>query len=86
MLRHKQKAILQFVEIDKALDKVYTTNQEALEKWTQRGSGWVDDKVMALWLDIVRYQRLRGGSKFPLPAEVAKNRGGIAVVNVKNQR
>ena len=81
VLRHKREAILQVVEIDKA----FPTVQETLEKWTQRGSGSVVDKVMTLWLDIARYQHLTGGSYIPLPAEVAKkNRGGIAVLNVKN--
>ena len=56
--------------------------QETLEKWTQRGSGWVVDRVEVLWLDIARYQPLRGGSYFPLPAVVRLKK---AVVNVKNK-
>ena len=58
---------------------------KALVKWTQQ-SGWVIDRVQTLWLNIARYQPLRGGSYIPLPAAVAaKNKGGMAVVNVKNK-
>ena len=40
---------------------------------------------MTFWLDIARYQPLRGGSYLPLPPYILlKNKGGIAVLNVKN--
>ena len=59
---------------------------ETLEKWTRKKSGWDIDGVQTLWLDIARYQPLRGGSYIPLPAAVAaKNKGGMAVLNVKNK-
>ena len=59
---------------------------ETLEKWTQKKSGRAIDPVQTLWLDIARYQPLRGGSYIPLPAAVAaKNKGGMAVLNVKNK-
>ena len=54
---------------------------ETFEKWTQRGSGWVVNHISTLWLDIARYQPLRGGSYIPLPAAVKNMK---AVVNVKN--
>ena len=75
MLRHKQEAILQNSEIKGALNQAFPTIQETLEKWTQRGSGWVVDRVEVLWLDIARYQPLKGGSYITLPA----------VGNVKNK-
>ena len=55
---------------------------ELLEKWTQRGSGWVDDRVQTLWLDIARYQPLRGGFYIPLAAAVRCKK---ALINVKNR-
>ena len=84
IIRHKQETILQAAgtaEINEVLDKVFPHILETLEKWTQRGSGWVVDHVSTLWLDIARYNPLRGGSYIPLPA-VVKNKK--AVVNVKN--
>ena len=84
VIRHKQETLLQAtgtVEINEVLDKTFPHILETLEKWTQRGSGWVVDHISTLWLDIARYQPLRGGSYIPLPAAVKNKK---AVVNVKN--
>ena len=82
VLRHKQETLLRANEINEALDKAFPHILELLEKWTQRGSGWAVDRVETLWLDIARYQPLRGGSYIPLPAAVKNKK---AVVNVKNK-
>ncbi|KAK3767931.1 hypothetical protein RRG08_052614 [Elysia crispata] len=82
VLRHKQEAVLQKSEIKAALQQAFPRLLETLEKWTQRGSGWAVDQVHTLWLDIARYQPLRGGSYIPLPAAVKNKK---AVVNVKNR-
>ena len=82
VMRHKQLTALQNSEIDGALNQAFPAIQETLEKWTQRGSGWVVDQVETLWLDIARYQPLIGGSYIPLPAAVRNKK---AVVNVKNK-
>ena len=74
MLCHKQEILFQ---ANKAIPNVL----ELLEKWTQRGSGWTVDQVQTLWLDIARYQPLRGNSYIPLPATIRSKK---AVVNVKN--
>ena len=62
VLRHKQEAFLKASEINEDLNKAISHLLELLEKWTQRGSGWVLDRVQTFWLDIARYQPLRGGS------------------------
>ena len=82
VLRHKQEAILQNSEIVGALNQAFPSIQETLEKWTQRGSGWVVDRVETLWLDIARYQPLGGGSYIPTPVAVRNKK---EVVNVKNK-
>ena len=82
VLHHKQEAILQASEINEDLNRAIPYLLELLEKWTQRGSGWVVDRVQTLWLDIARYQPLRGGSYIPLPAAV---RAKKAVINVNNR-
>ena len=83
VLCHKQEALLQASEINEDLNKAIPhLLLELLEKWTQRGSGWVVDRVQTLWLDIARYQPLRGGSYIPLPAAVRSKK---AVINVKNR-
>ena len=82
ILRHKQEAVLQKNEIKAALEEAFPRLQKTLEKWTQRGSGWAVVQVRTLWLDIARYQPLRGGSYIPLPPELKSKK---AVVNVKNK-
>ena len=81
VLRHKQEAVLQKSEITAALRQAFPRVLETLEKWTQRGSGWAVVQVHTLWLDIARYQPLRGGSYIPLPKKLQDKK---AVVNVKN--
>ena len=76
MLRHKQEAILQNSEIEGALNQAFPTIQETMEKWSQRGSGWVVDREEVLWLDVARYQPLRGGCYIPLPAAVRLKKAG----------
>ena len=81
IIRHKQEAVLQKNEIKAALEESFPRLMETLEKWTQRGSGWMVVQVRTLWLDIARYQPLRGGSYIPLPPALKNKK---AVVNVKN--
>ena len=83
VLCHKQEAILQKSEIEGAgLNQAFPHLLELLEKWTQRGSGWIIDRVEALWLNIARYQPLRGGSYIQLPVAVLNKK---AVINLKNK-
>ena len=79
-LRHKQEAILQASEINENLNRVIPYLLELLEKWTQRGSGWLVDRVQTLWMNVARYQPLKGGSYLPLPAAVRNKK---AVINPK---
>jgi hypothetical protein len=81
VLRHKQETVLHAKEISETLDRAFPRIQETLEKWTQGGSGWAVDGVETLWLDVARYQPLRGGSYISLPAALGNK---TAVVNVKN--
>ena len=81
VLRHRQEAVLNENEITTALEETFPRLQETLEKLTQRGSMWAVVQVRKLWLDIARYQPLRGGSYIPLPPTLKNKK---AVVNVKN--
>ena len=83
VLHHRQEAMVGDTDdVEGALDRTTPHILELLEKWTQRGSGWAVSRVKALWLDIARYQPLRGSSYIPLPAAVKNKK---AVVNPKNK-
>jgi hypothetical protein len=55
---------------------------ESLESFVQNGSGWVVDSIQTLWLNIAKYQPLKGGSYLELPRSLKLKR---AVINVKNK-
>jgi len=38
-----------------------------IEAWSQRGSGWVVEGVLEVFVNVARYQSFRGGSYIPLP-------------------
>ena len=47
-----------------------------------KGSGWVLDKIMVAYVNVARYQPLRGGTYLPLPANLAKKK---AIINLESR-
>ena len=43
-----------------------------IENWSLKGSGWDIDRIMTAYVNVARYQPLRGGTYLPLPANLAK--------------
>ena len=55
---------------------------QKIEKFTKEGSGWMIDKCNTLFLNIAKYEPLKGSSYIPLPEVLAHKK---AIINVKNQ-
>ena len=53
-----------------------------IENWSLRGSGWEVESIMTAYVNVAKYQPLRGGTYLPLPADLAKKK---AIINVKNR-
>ena len=53
-----------------------------IEYWSEKGSGWVVDEILDAFINVARYQPLRGGTYMPL-SEKLKNKK--AIINVKNR-
>ena len=53
-----------------------------IEHWSLEGSGWEVERVETAYVNVARYQPLRGGTYLPLPANLAKKK---AIINVKNR-
>ena len=53
-----------------------------IENWSIQGSGWDIDRIMTAYVNVARYQPLRGGTYLPLPANLAKKK---AIINVQNR-
>ena len=49
-------------EIEDILTETFAQIQEAIEKWTRDGSGWIVDHVVSMQITISGYRPLRGGS------------------------
>ena len=53
-------------EFDRFVER--TSNE--IEAWSERGSGWILEKIREAYVSIARYQPLRGGTYLPIPAEL----------------
>jgi len=53
-----------------------------IEGWSEKGSGWAVDEILEAFINVARYNPLRGGTYMPLP-EKLKNKK--AVLNIQNR-
>ena len=53
-----------------------------IEAWSERGSGWILDKILEAFINVARYQPMRGGSYMPLPTKLKNQK---AVLNIQNR-
>ena len=53
-----------------------------IEARSERGSGWVMDKILEACINVARYQPMRGGSYIPLPKKLQNKK---AIINVQNR-
>ena len=65
-------------EFDRFVERI----KGEIESWSERGSGWVLESIMVAYVNVARYQPLRGGTYLPLPTNLAKKK---AIINVKNR-
>lgn len=82
-LNSQARTIINQTEIPEALQM---SKQNALNKiavWISEGSGWTVQSVDYHYLNIVKYQPLRGGSYIPLPKELQNSAKGL--INMKNE-
>ena len=53
-----------------------------VKAWSERGSGWVMDRILEAFINVARYQPMRGGSYMPLPTKLKNKK---AVLNIQNR-
>ena len=53
-----------------------------IEAWSERGSGWIMDEIMEVYINVARYQPMRGGSYMPLPKKLQNKK---EIINVQNR-
>ena len=74
--------ILSPEDIIESLTKAQSAIEANIDKWTRKGSGWVVDCGETIYVNIAKYQPLKGSSNTQL-ADYLKRK--LAIINVKNQ-
>ena len=62
-------------------DFIQNVNGE-IEYWSKHGSGWVLERIMLAYVNVARYQPLRGGTFLELPTKLKNKK---AIINVQNR-
>ena len=53
-----------------------------IEAWSERGSGWIMDKILEAFIKVAQYQPMRGGSFMVLPTKLKNKK---AILNIKTE-
>ena len=56
-----------------------------LDQWVKEGSGWEVEKIELVYVNIARFQPLRGGTYLPLPEKLKNKKVIIDVENEDNE-
>ena len=74
--------ILNELDIQDFYDKAVEEILNRIARWISKGSGWVIERILNFYLNIVSYVPLKGRSYLPLPEELRNSRKGL--INIKN--
>jgi len=69
-------------QIKQKFDEFIEIAKGEIEHWSEKGSGWEVEKIEIAYVNVARYQPLRGGTYLPLPAKLGKKK---AIINVQNR-
>ena len=64
------------------LERLVDSYKEEIARWQEMGSGWVEEGIKLAYLEVNKYEPIRGGSYIPTPSKL---RNKQAVINVKNK-
>ena len=76
------RTILNELEIRDFYDQAVEEILNRIARWISKGSGWVIERILIFYLNIVSYVPLKGRSYLPLPEELRNSRKGL--INIKN--
>ena len=74
--------ILNEFDIQDFYDQAVEEILNRIARWISKGSGWVIERILNFFLNIVSYVPLKGRSYLPLPEELRNSRKGL--INIKN--
>ena len=68
-------------QIKREFDRVIETTRGVIEAWSAKGTGWVLEGIAISYVNVARYQPLRGGTYLDLPQKLKSKK---AIINVQN--
>ena len=68
--------------LNHALNQFIDEVKGEIEAWSERGSGWIMDKILEAFINVAQYRPMRGGSYMPLPKTLQKKK---AIINVQKR-
>ncbi|XP_074655657.1 uncharacterized protein LOC141909170 [Tubulanus polymorphus] len=80
----KQYVLSKAANINEELSKAEARVLQSIENYMREGSGWAVERVVELFLNIARYQPLRGSSYIDLPVAVKRRHAVIPIVERQN--
>ena len=69
-------------DIEEYFDNIFEIINGKIEAWVAEGSGWELEKIELVYVNVARYQPLRGGTYLPIPTKLKNKK---AVMNVENK-
>ena len=69
-------------EIEEYFDNIFEIINGKIEAWVAEGSGWEVEKIELVYVNVARFQPLRGGTYLPIPTKLKNKK---AVMNVQNK-
>ena len=77
-------AILNELENPNFYDNAVEEILSRIAKWISKGSGWVIERILNFYFNVVSYKPLKGRSYFPLPEELRLSRKGLIYLKNKD--
>jgi len=69
-------------QIKEKFDEFIEDIRGEIEASSEAGSGWVVERITLAYVNVAKYEPLRGGTYLPLPAKLANKK---AIINVQNR-
>ena len=79
----KAQTIINNTEINEALQMSKQNILNQISQWISEGSGWTIQSVDSHYLNIVKYEPMKGSSYIKLPNELRNSKKGL--INMKNE-
>ena len=79
----KPQTIINYTEINEALQMSKQNILNQISQWISEGSGWTVQSVDSHYLNIVKYKPMKGSSYIQLPSELRNSAKGL--INMKNE-